>query len=107
LSKIVSHFVAHLSVFISIRSGFDKNGSRQKKKQMAGSLVLDPLVPANIILTRDSTIHRRSINPLLAKSAIGTKTFWTYLKSVRGEWMCDNIQGGKMEVEWIRTALTD
>ncbi len=41
------------------------------------------------------------------KNAIGTKTFWTYLKSLAGEWMWDNIQGGEMGVEWIRTALTD
>jgi hypothetical protein len=30
--------------YISIRRGFKENGSRQKTKQMAGSLVLDPLV---------------------------------------------------------------
>ncbi len=28
---------------ILIPRGFDENGSRQKKKQMAGNLVLDPL----------------------------------------------------------------
>jgi hypothetical protein len=44
LSKIVSLFVARLSVFISIRRGFEENGSRQEKKQMAGTLVLDPLM---------------------------------------------------------------
>ncbi len=64
-------------------------------------------MPAKVILARDGTIHRRSIGPPLAKTAIGTKTFWTYLKSLGGEWMWDNIQGGKMGVEWIRTALTD
>jgi hypothetical protein len=64
-------------------------------------------VPANIIPTRDGTIHRRSIGPPLAKTAIGTETFWTYLKSLGGELMWDNIQGGKMGVKWIRTALTD
>ncbi len=64
-------------------------------------------MPANIIPTGDSTIHRRSIGPPLAKTAIGTATFWTYLKSFGGEWMWDNIQGGKMGVEWIRTALTN
>jgi hypothetical protein len=58
-------------------------------------------VPANVIPTRDGTIHRRSIGRPLAKTVIGTKTFWTYL------WMWDNIQGGKMGVEGIRTALTD
>jgi hypothetical protein len=41
LSKIVSLFVAHLSVFILIWRGFEENGSSQKK-QMVGSLVLDP-----------------------------------------------------------------
>jgi hypothetical protein len=44
LSKIVSLFVAHLSVLIYIWRGFKVNGSRQEKKKMAGSLVLDPLV---------------------------------------------------------------
>jgi hypothetical protein len=67
----------------------------------------DDCVPANIILTRDNAIHRRSIDPLLAKTAIGTKIFWTYLKSLGGEWLWDNIQGGKIRVEWSRTALTD
>jgi hypothetical protein len=43
--KIISLFVACLSVFILIRRGFKENGSRQEKKQMAGSLVLDPLLP--------------------------------------------------------------
>jgi hypothetical protein len=64
-------------------------------------------IPANVIPTRDGTIHRRSIGPPLAKTAIVTETFWTYLKSLRGEWMWNNIQGGKMGVEWIRTVLTD
>jgi hypothetical protein len=44
LSKIVSLFVARLSVFISIQRGFEKKGSRQEKKQTAGSFVLDPLL---------------------------------------------------------------
>jgi hypothetical protein len=43
LSKIVSLFVARLSVFILIWRGFEENGSRQEKKQMAGTLVLDHL----------------------------------------------------------------
>jgi hypothetical protein len=43
LSKIISLFVACLSAFILIRRGFEENGSRQEKKQMAGSLVPDPL----------------------------------------------------------------
>jgi hypothetical protein len=64
-------------------------------------------VPANKIPTGDGTIHMRSIGPPLAKTAIGTKTFWTYLKSLGGEWMWENIQGIKMGVEWIRTALTN
>jgi hypothetical protein len=64
-------------------------------------------VPANVTLTRNGAIHRRSIGPPLAKTVIGTETFWTYLKSLGGEWKWDNIQGGKMGVEWIRTALID
>jgi hypothetical protein len=47
LSKIVSLFVARLSVFISIRRCFKENGSRQDKKQMVGMLVLDPLPMAH------------------------------------------------------------
>jgi hypothetical protein len=64
-------------------------------------------MPASVILTGDVTIHRRSIGLPLAKTAIGTKTFWTYLKSLGGEWMWDNIQEGKIGVEWIKTALTN
>jgi hypothetical protein len=40
LSKIVSLFVACLSVFISTWRGFEENGYRQEKKQMVGTLVL-------------------------------------------------------------------
>jgi hypothetical protein len=43
LSKVASLFVACLSVFISIRRGFEENGSYQEKKQMVVSLGLDPL----------------------------------------------------------------
>jgi hypothetical protein len=42
-------------------------------------------VPANVILTRDGTVHRKNIGPPLAKTTIGTKSFWTYLKSLGGE----------------------
>jgi hypothetical protein len=41
--KIVSLFVACLSVFILIWRGFKENGFCQENKQMAGSLILDPL----------------------------------------------------------------
>jgi hypothetical protein len=64
-------------------------------------------VPANLIPTGEGTIHRRSTSQPLAKTAIGTETFWTYLKSLGGGWLWDNIQGGKVEVEWIRIALTN
>jgi hypothetical protein len=45
---MVSLFVACLSVFILIQRGFKENGSCQKKKQIAGSVVLDPLINTNI-----------------------------------------------------------
>jgi hypothetical protein len=40
---MVSLFVSCLSVFILVWRGSKENGSCQEKKQMAGSLVLDPL----------------------------------------------------------------
>jgi hypothetical protein len=42
--KIVSLFVAHLSVFILIWRGYKEKDSGKEKKQMAGTLVLDPLL---------------------------------------------------------------
>ncbi len=53
-SKIVSLFVACLSVLISIQRGFEEIGSHQEKKHMAGSLVLDPLL--RLSATRSSCI---------------------------------------------------
>jgi hypothetical protein len=63
-------------------------------------------IPADVVPTIAGTIHRRSIGPQLATTSTRSKTFWMYLRTLGGEWMWDNIQEGKMEVERIRTALT-
>ena len=50
---------------------------------------------------------RRNIGPPLVTTAAMEMTFWEYLNSLCGEWMWDDILKGQIDVEWVKTAITD
>ena len=64
-------------------------------------------LPANVLTLPGYQILRREIGPPLASSSLVTQSFWTYLRSMGGEWMWEHIVEGDIKVGWIRDALTN
>jgi hypothetical protein len=92
LSKIVSLFVACLYVFILIQRGFEGNGSRQEKNQMAGSLVLDPLSSSFSVLVKYQCCSQPPF--LLGHRSASGAAIQIMLKKTRGNAFC--ARGGGM-----------
>ncbi len=93
LSKIVSLFVACLSVFISIWRGFKENGSCQEKKQMPGSLVLDPL---SMLLELDKKlllVYTQCVNDRILEDSLLAEV--RCLKGLKGSGKCTISMRGR------------
>jgi hypothetical protein len=62
-------------------------------------------VPAQVLPSAGGTIIRRSLGPPLATLPTQLVSFWDHLRSLGGECMWDDVQGGKSDVAWIGAAL--
>jgi hypothetical protein len=55
-------------------------------------------VPAQVLPSAGGMVIKRSIGPPLITLTTQPVTFWDHLRSLRGEWMWDNVQGGESDI---------